>query len=168
MFDLGEGGGCQCISFIFQLFFAKCMSISVSIFCCTKLCTAWNDVRKILRSQCALLKPPVECLLKPSTILVGRIVWGSLAETEKQKLSSWVLPKRLFLIIQIPLLLRLFPFSSYQIPPCHPFLILTFPDPLHLTSSKIKCYSTLQQYAISLPWSYPSSSLMLLLSYLIF
>lgn len=35
------------------------------------------------------------------------------------------------------------PFSSYQIPPCHPFLTPT--SLLHLTSSKIKRYSTLQQ-----------------------
>lgn len=48
MFDQGEGGGCLCISVNLQLFFTKCMSISVSIFCGTKLCTAWNYVGKIL------------------------------------------------------------------------------------------------------------------------
>lgn len=68
MFDLEEEGDCQRISFTLQLFFTNC--ISISIFCFSKLCAVCNDGGKILRLQCALLKPPAERLLKSSTILV--------------------------------------------------------------------------------------------------
>lgn len=74
MFYLLEGGGCHCVSFIFQLFFNNFISISVSIIYCTELYNAQNDAGKTLRFQHALLKPPVECLLKPSKILGERTV----------------------------------------------------------------------------------------------
>lgn len=100
MLNVVGGGGCQCISFIFQLFSSNCMSISVSSFCFTKLCPAWNDVGNILRFHCALLKPPAECLLMPYTVWVVMIAWNSLVPIGKQKFPSEMLLGILFLIIQ--------------------------------------------------------------------
>lgn len=154
MLNMIEGGGCQWISFIFQLFFSNCMSISVSSFCCTKLCSAWNDVGNIQRFQSALLKPPAERLLTSSTVWVVRIAWSSLVSMGKQQLPSEMLPGRLFLIIQSPLPRRLLLSPPTKFHPDIPFPYL------HLLSSK-KGYSTLQQYLILLPWYYFNTSLML-------
>lgn len=76
----------------------------------------------------------------------------------KTETSVLMLPGKLILIIQISLSLKAVSFSSYQIPPYHPFIMLTslpplyyayFPHSLHLTSSKIKCYTTLLKYTVS-------------------
>ena len=164
MFDLEEGD-CQCISFILQLFFTNC--ISISIFCFTKLCTVCNDGGKILRLQCAT---KASCRMSAKVIYYfgSKDCMKLLGIHRKTETSVLMLPGKLILIIQISLSLKAVSFSSYQIPPCHPFIMLTSPDSLHLTSSKIKCYTTLLKYTVSLLWGYPSISVTLFPFYFIF
>lgn len=149
MFVLVERGGCQCISFILQLFFTNCMSISVSIFCCTKLCPAWNDVGKILRFPCALLKPPAVRSLQPSTIsdhevclklsgLDGK-TGTSILSTARETLPRYPNSSSTTVV----------PSTGYQTVLRHPSLTPTSPEPWHLVPSKIRYYSTLQQPAVS-------------------
>lgn len=128
-----------------------------SYFLCTKLCTAWNYAGKILIeiSVCTMLA-------KTFYHFSIWILWSSLAQMGKQKLPSWVLPRRLFLIIQIPLLLRLSlspPFKFYP--------ALHFPHPLphipspHLTQNQMllnlatrHCFATM-----ALSWNESSAGL---------
>lgn len=156
MFNPLEGGGCQCTSFILQLFFTKCMSIPVSIFCCTTLCTAWNDSE----IPCALLKPPEECLLNKVFHYFGSkdcMELSSLsgnAETSIMSASRETLPH-----YSNPSSIKAVPFPSYQISPCQPFLkpaTPTSPAP-HLIQNQV--HSALQKYVILLPWCYSNTSL---------
>lgn len=43
--------------FYISIIFTNCISISVSNFCCTKVCTSWNDIRNIVRFCLTLIKP---------------------------------------------------------------------------------------------------------------
>lgn len=125
------------------------MSISISVFCCTKLCPAWNGVGKVLRFPCALLKPPAVCSLQPSTIsdhevclklsgLDGK-TGTSLLSTARETLPRYPNSSSPTVV----------PSPCYQTAPCPPSLTPTSPEPWHLAPSKIRYYSTLQQPAVS-------------------